>query len=75
MRILLTVFGMWVLMMTSDDKASPPMAKVVPHELTAHGDTRVDNYYWLKDREDPEVSREEATRLFGEMKRGLGRPL
>ena len=26
-------------------------------------------------REDPEVSREEAARLFGEMKRGLGRPL
>ncbi len=55
MRILLTVFGMWVLMMTSDDKGAPPMAKVIPHELTAHGDTRVDNYYWLKDRDNPEV--------------------
>ncbi|MFO7609882.1 MAG: S9 family peptidase [Candidatus Krumholzibacteriia bacterium] len=33
----------------------PPVAKVVPHELTIHGDTRVDEYYWLREREDPEV--------------------
>ena len=34
---------------------APPTAKVVPHELEKHGDVRVDNYYWLKEREDPEV--------------------
>jgi oligopeptidase B len=33
----------------------PPMAKQVPHELTLHGDTRVDPFYWLNQREDPEV--------------------
>ena len=33
----------------------PPVAKIVPHELTSHGDTRVDDYYWLKERENPEV--------------------
>ncbi len=35
----------------------PPKAKKVAHEMTLHGDTRVDNYYWLRDdqREDPEV--------------------
>lgn len=55
MRILLALFGIWVLTMTSDDKTSPPVAKVVPHELKAHGDTRVDNYFWLKDRDNPEV--------------------
>ncbi len=33
----------------------PPVARVVPHELTAHGDTRVDDYYWLRERENPEV--------------------
>lgn len=32
-----------------------PLAKKVPVELTAHGHTRVDNYYWLKERENPEV--------------------
>ncbi len=35
--------------------SSPPIAKVVPHELENLGDVRVDNYYWLKDRENPEV--------------------
>ena len=41
--------------MTNDRKQSPPVAKTVPHELEAHGDVRVDPYYWLNDRENPEV--------------------
>ncbi|WP_121966907.1 S9 family peptidase [Myroides sp. N17-2] len=32
-----------------------PIAKVKPHELTAHNHTRIDNYFWLNDREDQEV--------------------
>ncbi|HEX2139412.1 MAG TPA: S9 family peptidase [Woeseiaceae bacterium] len=26
-----------------------------PHKLEIHGDVRVDNYYWLKDRDNPKV--------------------
>ena len=33
----------------------PPDAPRRPTELTAHGDTRVDDWYWLRDRDDPEV--------------------
>ena len=33
----------------------PPVAKKVPKELSTHGDTRIDNYYWMNQREDPEV--------------------
>lgn len=33
----------------------PPIAKKVPKELAKHGDKRVDNYYWLNQREDQEV--------------------
>jgi oligopeptidase B len=33
----------------------PPRARSVPRELTIHGDTRVDEYFWLRNREDPEV--------------------
>ena len=33
----------------------PPVAKIIPKELTAHGHTRIDNYYWLNQRENPEV--------------------
>ncbi|MDG2881674.1 oligopeptidase B, partial [Vibrio parahaemolyticus] len=34
-----------------------PVAKKVPHAMTIHGDTRVDNYYWMRDdeRKDPEI--------------------
>jgi oligopeptidase B len=32
-----------------------PRAKIKPTELTTHGHTRIDNYYWLKEREDPKV--------------------
>ncbi len=32
-----------------------PIAAVRPHQLTAHGDVRVDDYYWLNQRDDPEV--------------------
>jgi len=34
---------------------APPAARVVPHELEIHGDLRVDPYYWLQQRNDPEV--------------------
>lgn len=33
----------------------PPMANKQPKELTTHGHTRIDNYYWLNERENPEV--------------------
>ncbi len=32
-----------------------PDCKKIPKELTAHNDIRIDNYYWLNDRENPEV--------------------
>lgn len=32
-----------------------PIAKKIPKELSIHGDTRIDNYYWLNERENPEV--------------------
>ena len=33
----------------------PPIAAIKPHEMTIHGHTRTDNYFWLKERENPEV--------------------
>jgi len=32
-----------------------PLAKQIPKNLTIHDDVRVDEFYWLKDRENPEV--------------------
>ena len=35
--------------------SSFPIAPKRPFEITQHGETRVDNYFWLRYREDPEV--------------------
>ena len=32
-----------------------PLATIKPHTLEKHKDIRIDNYYWLNDRENPEV--------------------
>ena len=32
-----------------------PVAKIIPHTLSTHGQVRTDNYYWLNQRENPEV--------------------
>jgi oligopeptidase B len=32
-----------------------PVAPKRPHEIAQHGETRVDNYYWLRQRENPQV--------------------
>ena len=37
------------------EKPVPPVAEKKPKELTIHGDTRVDDYFWLRERENPEV--------------------
>jgi oligopeptidase B len=33
----------------------PPVAIIIPHVDTIHGDIRVDNYFWLRARDNPEV--------------------
>ena len=35
---------------------SPPIAKKAPVKLVNHGDVRVDDYAWLRDRSNPEVA-------------------
>ena len=37
------------------EEAGPPMPQKIPERLEIHGDVRVDNYFWLNDRENPEV--------------------
>lgn len=33
----------------------PPIAKAIPHTLEKHGDTRIDPYFWLREKENQEV--------------------
>lgn len=39
----------------TEKKAKPPVAAKIPKILKAHGDERIDNYYWLNEKENPEV--------------------
>lgn len=51
----------------------PPVAKRNPHPHELHGDVREDDYYWLRDRTNPEVIRylEQENRYYDEMMRPL----
>ena len=52
--------------MSHNDDAMAPMAKKVPFEMTEHGDTRVDNYFWMrlsdaqKEAETPDAQTQEV---------------
>jgi oligopeptidase B len=35
--------------------AKPPVAKKEPHKAEIHGDARIDNYYWLRDKKSEAV--------------------
>lgn len=39
----------------SNKKIDPPIARIIPKADTLFGDVRVDNYYWLRDKTNPEV--------------------
>ena len=40
---------------TTAARATPPTARRVPHVLRSHGDERNDDWFWLRNRDDPEV--------------------
>ena len=59
---LCAIFGLTAGCSPSADPANQstqdmnaPVAKKINKDLTIHGDTRVDPYYWLNERENPEV--------------------
>ncbi|HEM8292574.1 TPA: S9 family peptidase [Providencia stuartii] len=54
---LIALLGLQTSAVFAEERMTAPMAKKQPHTMTIHGDTRVDNYYWLRDdeRKAPEV--------------------
>ncbi|MEX2496012.1 MAG: hypothetical protein WD448_07990, partial [Woeseia sp.] len=56
MRILVLFPVMLALVAACSTKESAtPMLEKIPEELEIHGDVRIDNYFWLNDRENPQV--------------------
>lgn len=51
---LLLMFAAATTMLLADPVA-PPVAKKEPKTLKAHNDTRVDEYFWMRYKENPEV--------------------
>ena len=43
------------LALAAEEAPEPPVAKTDPHTTEIHGETLVDPYYWLRERESPEV--------------------
>ena len=43
--------------MTPKTEIDAPIAEKIPHTMTLHGETRVDDYYWMRDdeRKDPKI--------------------
>lgn len=65
MNYALPIAGL-VLLMTScgeqkkdvvntKEETKAPEARIIAKELTNHGHTRIDNYYWMNERDSPEV--------------------
>ncbi len=54
----------------------PPVAPKHPHSVTLHGDTRVDDYHWLRNKESPDVTAYlEAENAYAEEQTGSIAPL
>lgn len=44
-----------LILMISETEAQAPVAKVIPKTEVVHGDSRVDNYFWLRDKTNAQV--------------------
>lgn len=55
MKTIITFALTTVFIILNAQNMQPPKAKKIEKKLEKFGDVRIDNYYWLNDRENPEV--------------------
>lgn len=58
--IIITLSIFYITISCTDKKitkftATPPVAEKIPKELKIHNNSRIDNYYWLNQRDNPKV--------------------
>ena len=53
--VLLAVLCAKTMAQTTDNAPAPPVAKKVPHTTNVHGMTLSDDYFWMRDKKNPEV--------------------
>ncbi|HQL48711.1 MAG TPA: hypothetical protein PLC09_08575, partial [Holophaga sp.] len=56
MKTLLGVCCLSVSILSAAEAPMPPVAKQVPHTQTWHGQTFGDPYFWLREKQNPEVT-------------------
>jgi oligopeptidase B len=54
-NLLILSLPLTILYGCSNMNITPPIADKKEKKLIIHEDTRIDNYYWLNERENPEV--------------------
>ena len=57
MRLAIVISCLFTLVACGEAETTAPTADKKPVELELHGDIRVDEYYWLRDRDNPDVIR------------------
>ena len=46
---------LFLLSACAEEFLMPPVPKKIPHRLEIHGDVRTDDYFWLNERDNPDV--------------------
>jgi oligopeptidase B len=54
-RLLHLLLAVALLAACAEDHSGGPMPEKKPTQLELHGDVRIDNYFWLKERDNPDV--------------------
>jgi oligopeptidase B len=53
--LVVTLLGSVTAFGIDPSVAPPPVAKRVPHKIEWHGDSRTDDFFWIKDKKNPDV--------------------
>ena len=53
--VLFNLILLWIPGFTAEQDVPPPVAKVISKTDRLHGDVRIDNYFWLREKSNPEV--------------------
>jgi oligopeptidase B len=53
--VLFNLILLWISGFTAEQDIPHPVAKVISKADTLHGDVRIDDYFWLREKSNPEV--------------------
>ncbi len=54
-KLVLLIALLYLGSPANGEEVIPPDAPKHPHEISTHGDVRIDDYYWMRERDNPKV--------------------